>query len=119
MNKQEARERKKYLKDNPKYPIILEALIAWHKWDFETSREETRRTKQQVWNPHFWDYGEFVEYIGVNKDGLIWYRETQPGTKPDDENHIIGVSTWYDDYKPFHDKWMLQLDRDKKLNTIL
>ena len=110
---------RKYYKDNPKYPIILDALIAWHKWKFETSREEYRKNKTKVHNPHFWEYGEFVEYVGVANDGLIWYKQKQPGTAPEHEYHIIGVSTWYEEYKPFHDRWMLAKQRNERIETIL
>jgi len=108
-----------FLKNNPQYPIHLEALIAWHKWNFETSREEYKRNGIKVWNPYFWEYGEFVEYVGVSNSGLICYREIQSGTEPGDELHIIEISSWYDNYKPFHDRWELQLERERKLNSLL
>jgi hypothetical protein len=110
---------KNYLKENPKYPIIIDALITWHKWNFETSREEYRKNQTKVNNPYFWEYGELVEYIGVNKGGLIWYTQKQPGTNSGDEYHIIGVTIWYEEYRPFHDRWMLAKQRNDRIDSIL
>ena len=108
-----------WIKNNPEYPVILDALIAWHKWDFEKSREDYRKHNVTILNPYFWEYGEFVEYVGVNKRGLIFYRDIQPGTEPDNEYHILDSSVWYDDYKPFHDRWMLEITREEKLKELL
>lgn len=46
-------------------------------------------------------------------------KDIQPGTEPGDDHHHISTTVWYEDYKPFHDRWELQLERERKLNSLL
>ncbi len=102
-----------------KEDIILDALIECLNEDHIKSRRETKESGQKVYNPHFWEQGKFVSLSHIDKYGNICYKETQPGTKPTDEYHIIGVALPYEDYKPFHDKWMKFRNRDNKLNELI
>lgn len=97
--------------------VILEAFIEYINDDFIKTRKETDPAR--VFNPHFWEQGKFVSLDGIDKYGNIIYQETQPGTTPDFEYHIIGIAVPYDWYKPYHDKWMLSIKRDSKLEKIL
>ena len=60
-----------------------------------------------------------IKGINNNTFCLFGYNQIQSGTKPEDEYHIIGVASWYEDYKPFHDKWMLMRQRDERIDSIL
>ncbi len=97
--------------------VILGALIEYINDDFIKTRENTN--PDRVFNPHFWEQGKFVSLDGMDKYGNIIYQETQSGTTPDFEYHIISIATPYDEYKPYHKKWMKSFKRNEKIDDIL
>lgn len=96
--------------------VILEAFIEYLNDDFIKSRKETDPSK--VINPHYWEQGKFVSLEGIDKYGNIIYKETQAGTTPDFEYHIISIAAYYSEYKPYHKKWMKSIKRESKLNEL-
>ncbi len=97
--------------------VIQEAFIEYLNDNFKIIRQQTDPTT--VINPHYWEQGKFVSLDGIDKYGNIMYKETQPGITTDFEYHIIGISVHYDNYKPYHKKWMKQIIRDNKLKQLL
>jgi len=99
--------------------IILDAFLECIREDHIKSREIAILTNQKVINPHFWQQGKFISIDYIDKYNNIIYRETQPGTNEGDDNHIIGIAFPYIDYKPYHDKWVKLLNREKNLNELV
>ena len=104
-------------KSNKQYPVILDAFIESINEYHTRSRKETN--PKTVINPHYWEQGKFISLDKVDRYGNIIYSETQPGTTIDFEYHIIGIAFPYKEYKPFHDKWVIFLNRKEKLKRIL
>jgi len=97
----------------------MDAFLECLKEDHIKSRREVKESGKTVYNPHFWEQGEFISLDYVDKYNNIVYTVTQPGIKPTDEYHTIGVAYPYQDYKPFHEKWMKFRNRDKHLSELL
>lgn len=102
-----------------KEDIILDAFLECLREEHIKSRQHSIKINQTVLNPHYWQQGEFVAIDYVDKYNNIVYRETQPGTGKDDENHIIGIAFPYYEYKPYHDRWVKLLNREKNLNDLV
>lgn len=97
--------------------VIEEAFIEYLNDVFIKSRKEANPVK--VINPHFWTQGEFVSLDGMYKYNNILYTETQPGTTPDFEYHKIQIAVHYEEYEPYHKKWMRSIERNKLIEDIL
>ncbi len=55
----------------------------------------------------------------IDKYGNICYTRTQPGVPIGDYNHTIQSVVHYEDYKPYHDRWVIQIERDRKIGEIV
>jgi hypothetical protein len=99
--------------------VILEAFLKYLDDSFTNTMERAKREKRIVHNPYYWEKGEFVSLDYIDKYGNIIYTHTQPGVPVEHENYKIQVAIHYEDYKPYHDRWVLQLERDKKLEELV
>ncbi len=102
-----------------KEDIIIEAFLECLEYDHRKYRQEVKDSGKIVHNPYFWEQGEFISINYIDKYGNICYTVTQPGTKPTDSYHEIGVALPYDNYKPFHDKWVRFGNRMENLNKLI
>lgn len=98
-----------------KEDIIMDALIECLQYEHITTRKEMKESGKTVFNPHFWEQGEFISLDYINKYGDIVFTQTQPGTKPSDSYHKISIAFPYGEYKPFHDRW----NRENKINQLI
>jgi hypothetical protein len=94
-------------------PIIEEAFREYLDDSFKESRKATKYSGFISPNPHYWEQGQFVSLDGYDKYGNIVYKETQPGTDPSFELHIISVAVHYEGYKTYHDRWMAIQKREE------
>jgi hypothetical protein len=102
-----------------KEDIILDAFLECLREYHIRTRREVKLSGEKVYNPYFWEQGEFVSIKYIDGYNNICYNVTQPGTKPTDDYHIISVAFPYEDYKPFHDKWMRYKNRENLLNELV
>jgi hypothetical protein len=99
-------------------PIIEEAFREYLDDSFKESRKATKDSGFISPNPHYWEQGQFVSLEGYDKYGNIVYRETQPGTDPSFEHHIISVAVHYEGYKPYNDRWLAIQKREEILEEL-
>ena len=99
-------------------PIIEEAFREYLDDSFKESRKATNDSGFISPNPHYWEQGQFVSLEGYDKYGNIVYRETQPGTDPSFEHHIISVAVHYEGYKPYNDRWLAIQKREEILEEL-
>jgi hypothetical protein len=86
--------------------IIMDAFLECLHDDHIKTRRETKESGHLVFNPYFWEQGEFVSLDYIDGYGNIIFTETQPGTKTSDTYHTISIAFPYDKYKPYHDRHM-------------
>lgn len=99
--------------------IIKDAFIECLNNCYTKSRQDSISSGTKITNPHYFEKSEFVSIDYIDQWGNIVYTEKQPGTKPSDLYHTIQVAVPYYDYKPFHNKWLRFINRDKNLNELL
>ena len=98
--------------------IILDAFLACMDDEFYRTREETKKNGTKVYNPDFWEKPKFISLDYIDKYNNIVYTETQPGVPEGQPYYTLGIAMPYEEYKPYHDKWMLSIKRDKKLKEL-
>lgn len=101
-----------------KEDIILDALLECLNDYHIRTRKEARESGRTIFNPHYWEQGEFISLDYVDKYNNIVYTVTQPGTDKSFSHHKIGVAFSYRDYKPYHDRWMTPIKRNIKLKEL-
>jgi len=99
-------------------PIIEAAFREYINDFFKETRKAVKDSGQIVPNPHFWEQGQFVGIEGYDRYGNIVYKETQPGTDPSFEYHIISIAVHYEGYRPYHDRWMAIEKREEILEQL-
>jgi hypothetical protein len=70
--------------------------------NFIRSRKDADLSK--IFNPYYFEQGEFVSLEGFDKHGNIVYKQRQPGNIKGSCNNIISISVHYDEYMPYHKK---------------
>lgn len=99
--------------------IILTPFIQCVDDYFLRNRKEIVNSGEKISNPFFFIQGEFISLEGIDRYGNIIYKEKQSGTKPDFKYHIISVAMPYTEYKPYHENWMKQINRQNKLEELV
>jgi hypothetical protein len=99
--------------------VILEAFLKYLDDRFVDRVRTAKIEKWKVFNPHFWEKSEFISLDCIDKYGNICYTHTQPGVPIGDDYHTIQTAVHYDDYKPYHDRWVIQIERDRKIGEIV
>lgn len=113
----------KKVKNTGKYilerDVILDAFLKYLDDRFVDRVEKAKLEKWKVSNPHFWEKSEFISLDYIDKHGNICYSHTQPGVPPGNEYHTIQTAVPYEKYKPYHDRWVLQIERNRKIGEIV
>jgi hypothetical protein len=98
--------------------VILDAFLKCLDDRFVERVRTAKIENWKVFNPHFWEKSEFISLDYIDKNGNIFYTRTQPGVPIGDYNHTIQSVVHYEDYKPYHDRWVIQIERDRKIGEI-
>lgn len=106
---------------NIRRDIIIDAFLDCINNEFLITRRKSKESGETIFNPHYFEQGKFVSLDYIDRYNNIFYTTTQSGTDPKDSYHTIKVAYTYNEYKPFHDKWMKFRNRttvgEKNLNS--
>lgn len=93
--------------------IIKEAFIEYINDEFKVSRKKAKESGRDILDNNYWIQGTLIKIEGIDINGNIVYKEKKSGTET-----ILSVRAHYDEYKPYHDRWMIIKKRNKKLKEL-